>query len=122
MSQGSSDTLQAMASELKEEEKRVIHSLILLNPDLLTTQYKNSKGVATEAESYLKAENPVVAKNRFESAAKLALYEGDLTSAKAYLAKAVGLDRNSPFSAVLNDFGRVSRYVVESYKKPPRVS
>jgi hypothetical protein len=105
-----------MAMELSEEERRVVNSLILLNPDLLTAQYKNSKGLASEAETYVAAGNLVVARNRFESAAKLALYEGDSESAKAYLKKSVELAKESSFSIALNDFHKISTFVVESYK------
>ncbi len=116
MSQGSNDPLQTSVQELTEEERRAASSLLLLNPDLLTAQYNNSKALASEAESYAKAGNAAVAKNRFESAAKLALYEGNLESAKTYLEKAVAMERNSSFSIALNHFASISKYVVESYK------
>ncbi len=123
MSQGSVDPLQTTDKELSEDERRVVSSLVLLNPDLLTAQYNNSKVLASEAEGYAKAENLAVAKNRFESAAKLALYEGDLVSAKAYLEKAVAMEKNSSFSVALSSFANISKYVVESYKnKSVRVS
>ncbi len=116
MSQGSNDPAETTAQELAEDERRVVSSLMLLNPDLLTAQYHDSKALASEAESYAKAGNSAVAKNRFESAAKLALYEGNLESAKTYLEKVVTMERNSPFSAALNHFASISKYVVESYK------
>ncbi len=123
MSKGTTDPLQTPAQGLSEDEKRVVSSLILLNPDLLTAQYNNSKALASEAEGYVKAENLAVAKNRFESAAKLALYEGDLVSAKGYLEKAVAMEKNSLFGVALSKFADLSKYVVESYKsKSVRVS
>ena len=123
MSQGSINPLQTIDEGLSEDERRVVSSLRLLNPDLLTAQYNNSKALASEAEGYVKAENLAVGKNRFESAAKLALYEGDPVSAKEYLEKAVAMEKNSLFSFALSNFANISKYVVESYKiKSVRVS
>jgi len=102
--------------KLSEDKKRIAATLILLNPDLLIAQYPNSKALASTAEDLLKNGNSVVAKNRFASAAKLALYEGDPTSARAYLEKVVYIDKGSSFSVVLSNFGDFSTFVDEFYK------
>lgn len=108
--------MQITVQELTEEERRAASFIILLNPDLLISQYKSSQALASDAENYAKAGNSAVAKNRFESAGKLALYEGNLESAKTYLEKAVTMEKNSLFSVALNHFASISKYVVESYK------
>ena len=108
---------------LSEDEKRVASALVLLNPDLLMTQYPTSEALASEAESYATKGNVIVASNRFASAAKLALYEGDLSSARKYLEKTVTMDKSSSFPIALTNFDIVSKCVVEFYKsKSGRVS
>lgn len=119
MSLKSINPTQDTVQELTEDERRAVSSLVLLNPDLLTAQYHTSSALASEAESYAKAENSPVAKNRFESAAKLALYEGDPVSGKLYLEKAVAIEKNSAFGYALSHFERIAKYVVESYKSKP---
>ena len=108
--------MQTTTQELTEEERRAASSLILLNPNVLIAQYKNSKALAAEAETYSKAGNSLVAKNRFESAAKLALYEKDLPVAKAYLEKALVIEKDPPFDIALSHFHNIARFVAESYK------
>lgn len=102
--------------ELSEDERRTAATFVLLNPDLLKAQYPNSKTLATVAEGLLKNGNSVVAKNRFASAAKLALYEGDLASARAYLEKAVSIDEGSSYGLALSNFDKFSKFVVEFYR------
>ena len=119
------DSLLSVAEKmgLSEDERRVASVLVLLNPDLLMTQYPTSEVLASEAESYAKKGNVIVASNRFASAAKLALYAGDLSSARKYLEKTVTLDKNSSFAIALTNFDSVSKCVVEFYKsKSGRVS
>ena len=114
----SSDSFESIAEKLNltEDEKRTAATFVLLNPDLLKTQYPNSKTLATTAEALLKNGNSIVAKNRFASAAKLALYEGDVSSGKAYLEKAVSIDKGSSYGLALSNFDKVSKFVVEFYR------
>jgi hypothetical protein len=116
--QVSYDSFESIAERLKlsEDEKRTAATFVLLNPDLLKAQYPNSKTLATTAEGLLKNGNSVVAKNRFASAAKLALYEGDLASGRAYLEKAVSIDKGSSYGLALSNFDKVSKFVVEFYR------
>ncbi len=119
MSQDSDDPFQGIAEKmgLTEEARRAAASLVLLNPDLLTTQYKNSKTLASEGEDYDKKGNLPVARSRFASASKLALYEGDADSAKKYLQKAVSIDKTYPgIGSALSDFDSVSKAVIEFYR------
>ncbi len=119
MSQDSDDPFQSIAGKmgLTEEARLAAASLVLLNPDLLTAQYKNSKALASEGEDYAKNGNVPVARSRFSSASKLALYEGDLDSAKKYLQQAVGIDKTYPgIGNALNDFDSVSKAVIEFYR------
>ncbi len=119
MSQDSDGPFQGIAKkmELTEEARRATASLVLLNPDLLTTQYKNSKTLASEGEAYAKKGNLPVARSRFASASKLALYEGDPDSAKKYLQKAVSIDETYPgIGSALSDFDSVSKAVIEFYR------
>jgi hypothetical protein len=102
--------------ELTEEEKRAVDSMVLLNPELLKTQYSTSEGLAAEANRFASKDNKVVASNRFESAAKFALYEGNLSSAKEYLGKAVKLGRGSPFDIAFTNFDKIARCVSEFYR------
>jgi len=123
--QVSYESFESIAEKLKlsEDKKRAAATLVLLNPDLLVAQYPNSKAIASAAEDLLKNGNSVVAMNRFASAAKLALYEGDQASAKAYLEKVVSIDKGSSFGVVLSNFSDFSRFVDEFYKsKTGRVS
>lgn len=119
MSQDSGDLFQGIADKmgLKEEARRAAASLVLLNPDLLTAQYKNSKALASEGEDYVKKDNLPVARSRLASASKLALYEGNLDSAKKYLQKAVGIDKTYPgIGSALSDFDSVSKAIIEFYR------
>ena len=116
MSQESFESIAAKLA-LNEEKKQVAATLVLLNPDLLIAQYPNSKAIASAAEDLLKNGNSIVAKNRFASAAKLALYEGDPVSAKKYLERLVSIDQSSPYGSVLSNFDDFSRFADEFYKK-----
>jgi hypothetical protein len=111
-------TLGSIAEKLglSEKEKIAVNSLILLNPEVMKTQYPTSDALATEAEHFGAEGNKVVASNRFESAAKLALYEGNLNASKGYLEKAIAMGRASPFDVALNSFDKVAMCVVEYYK------
>lgn len=125
MSQMSSDSFQSIAEKvnLRADEKHVATMLVLLNPELLTQQYPNSKALASVADELLKKGNSIVAGNRFASAAKLAFYEGDSNSAKAYLEKAVSIDKGSSYDIVLRNFSNFAAFVGEFYKtKAGRVS
>ena len=114
----SEDFFESIAEKLKlsEDEKRVAAALVLLNPGLLVSQFPNSKALASAAEDLLKNGNSIVAENRYATAAKLALYEGDAASAKSYLEKVVSLDKGSSFGVVLSNFSDLSRFVDEFYK------
>jgi hypothetical protein len=116
--QVSYDSFESIAEKLNlsEDERRTAATFVLLNPDLLKAQYPDSKTLATTAEGLLENGNSVVAKNRFASAAKLALYEGDLASGRAYLEKAVSIDKGSSYDFALSNFDKVSKFVVEFYK------
>lgn len=104
--------------QLGNEEKQAAAELILLNPDLLLAQYKSSLELFSEGERYARDGNQLVAENRFASAAKLALYEGDPDNAKKYLEKSVAIDqtKNSSYKIASNHFDSVSKCVLEYYK------
>lgn len=104
--------------KLNDEQKRAVAELILLNPDLLVAQYKNSQALSTEAEQYAKNGNLLVAENRYASAIKLALHEGNADAAKGYLEKCVGLDltHNFAYTIALRDFNTISQCILEFYK------
>jgi hypothetical protein len=118
MSQLGAVTLDSIAEKLglSEKEKIAVNSLILLNPEVMKTQYPTSDALATEAEHFAAEGNKVVASNRFESATKLALYEGNMNASKGYLEKAVAMGRGSPFDIALSSFDKVAMCVVEYYK------
>lgn len=102
---------------LTDEERRAANSLVLLNADLLKAQYSTSEGIAAEGETLAGNGNKIVASNRFASACKLALYEGNTGSAKKYLERAVAMDTSSPSLGVaLSRFDSVSKCVVEFYR------
>jgi hypothetical protein len=107
----------AQKMSLNEDMKQLAATLILLNPDLLIAQYSKSNALATDAEELLKNGNSIVAKNRFASAAKLAFYEGDPSSAKRHLEKVVSIDQASAYGTVLSNFNDFSKFVDEFYKK-----
>lgn len=113
----SSDRFETVTEKLhlRQEEKLLARNLILLNPDLLKAQYRESKGLASEGEDFSKRGNAIVSSNRFASAAKLALYEGDKDAAKKYLEKAAALDKNSWYPNALKDFDNLSKCVREFY-------
>ena len=114
------DLFQTLAERMKlnGEQKRAAAELILLNPDLLVAQYKNSQALSTEAEQYAKDGNLLVAENRFASAVKLALHEGNPDPAKRYLERCVKLDltHNFAYKTALKDFDAISRCILEFYK------
>ena len=114
------DLFQTLAERMKlnGEQKRAAAELILLNPDLLVAQYKNSQALSTEAEQYAKDGNLLVAENRYASAVKLALHEGTPDPAKVYLEKCVKLDltHNFAYKTALNDFETISQCIVDFYK------
>lgn len=120
MAETGTDLFQSITERLKltDDEKRAAAELILLNPDLLLAQYKNSKELSSEAESYEKDGNLLVAENRFASALKLALYEGNSDLARKYLEKCVkfNVTRNSAYKIASNHFDVVSKCVIEFYK------
>lgn len=113
----SSDPFETVAErlQLRADEKLLARNLILLNPDLLKAQYRESRGVASEGEDFSKTGNAIVSSNRFASAAKLALYEGDKDAAKKYLEKAAELDKSSWYRKALQDFENISKCVREFY-------
>ena len=90
----------------------------MLNSDLLQAQYKNSKALSVEAETLTKNGNLVVAENRFASAAKLVLYEGDAGQAKKYLAKCIQVKqtKNSNYESVSDNFDTVSACVMKFHR------
>jgi hypothetical protein len=102
--------------KLSEDKKRALAELVLLNPDLLISHYKDSKGLASEAEESVKNGNVLVAGNRLASAAKLALYEGNSESARKYLERSISVNRNSPYESAVANFDNLSRYAAEFYK------
>ena len=114
------DLFQTFAERMKlnGEQKRAVAELILLNSDLLVAQYKNSQALSTEAEQYAKDGNLLVAENRFASAVKLALHEGNPDPAKGYLEKCVKLDltHNFAYKTALKDFDTISHCILEFYK------
>jgi hypothetical protein len=118
MSQLGAVTLDSIAEKigLSEKEKIAVNSLILLNPEVMKTQYPTSDALATEADHFAAEGNTVVASNRFESAAKLALYEGNMDASKKYLEKAIAMGRGSPFDIALSSFDKVAKYVIDYYK------
>lgn len=118
MSQLGIVTLENIAEKigLSQEEKIAVNSLILLNPEIMKTQYPTSEALATEAERYSGEGNKIVASNRFESAAKLALYEGNTSASRKYLEKAVEMGRGSPFDVALSSFDKIAKCVVDYYK------
>lgn len=118
MSQLGTVTLESIAEKigLTEKERIAVNSLILLNPEIMKTQYPTSDALATEAERYAGEGNKIVASNRFESAAKLALYEDNISASRKYLEKAVEMGRGSPFDVALSDFDKVAKCVVDYYK------
>jgi len=115
-----SDLFQSIADKRKltEGQKRAAAELILLNPDLLIAQYKNSQGLSSEAENYANLGNTLVAENRFATALKLALYENDLDSAKRYLERCLSVDQtnNLAYKLTQDNFELVSECVIEFYK------
>jgi hypothetical protein len=120
VSQTTTDLFQSITEKLKldDEQKRVAAELILLNPDLLQAQYKNSEALSLEAEDLTKNGNLAVAENRFATALKLALYEGDPTQAKKYLTECIKVNqaKNSIYKTVSDNFDSVSKCVVEYYR------
>jgi len=114
------DLLQTLTDRMKldDQQKRAIAELILLNPELLVNQYKNSQALSTEAEQYAKDGNLLVAENRYASAVKLALHEGNIQSAKRYLEECAKLDltHNFAYKTALNDFETISQCIVDFYK------
>lgn len=104
--------------KLNNEQKHAAAEMILLNPDLLIAQCKNSDSLSAEAEQYSKEGNRLVAENRFASAVKLALYEGKIDAAKRYLDNCVKLDQthNSAYPLALRNFESISECVVEFYR------
>ena len=115
------DVLQNIAERLKlsDEQRRAAAELILLNPDLLIAQYKNSQSLSSESEQFISEGNMLVAENRLASAAKLALFEGNRDSARKYLEKCLTVNQtnNSAYKTASGNFDVVSQCVVEFYKK-----
>jgi len=109
----------AEKSRLTEDEKRAARELILLNPELLTAQYKDSTSLSEEAERYSKEGNSLVAENRYASAVKLALYEGKPDAAKKFLQKclAANTSNNSAYELAKRNFDNVSEFVSDFYRK-----
>jgi len=118
MSQVGTITLESIAEKigLNEKEKVAVNSLILLNPEIMKTQYPTSDALAAEAQRYSEDGNKILASNRYESAAKLALYEGNISGSKGYLEKAIEMGRGPPFDTALNGFDKVAKCVVDYYK------
>jgi hypothetical protein len=120
MSQPQTDLLDSIAAKLRldDKQKRAEAELILLNPDLLLGQYKNSETLSIEAETLAKNHSLLVAENRFATALKLALYEGDLTQAKKNLTKCLKLNeaKNSIYKTVSEEFELVTECVQEFYR------
>lgn len=121
MSQASADPFEALAEEsrLTDEEKRAARELVLLNPELLTAQYKDSDALSEEAERYSKEGNSLVAENRYASALKLALFEGNREAAKKFLQKCLAANTtiNSAYEVARKNFETVSEFVLDFYKK-----
>ncbi len=122
MSEPQEVTLDSIAKklELTEEEKNAVNSLVLLNPEMMKAQYATSKELATEGENYAKEGNKAVAGNRFESAAKLALFERNVPGSRKFLEKAVELGRGSPFDVALKSFDKIASCVEDYYKNNSR--
>jgi len=120
VSQTTTDPFDSIVAKLKldDEQKHAAAELILLNPDLLLEQYKNSEGLSIEAETLTKNHNLVVAENRFATALKLALYEGDSAQARKYLTKCIKVNqaKNSIYKTVSEDFDVVSECVLKFYR------
>ncbi len=120
MAESGKDLFQTIAEKLRlsEDEKRAAAELILLNPDLLLAQYKNSEALSSEAEHYAKDGNLLVAENRFASALKLALYEGNPNLAKKFVEKCLAMNqtKNSAYKIASNHFDSVTKCVIEFYK------
>jgi hypothetical protein len=118
MSEPATDLFRTIAQKLNDEQKRAATELILLNPDLLVTLYKNSQSLLSEAERFINEGNMLVAENRLASAAKLALYEGNPDSAKKYLEKCLTVSQtnNSAYKIASSNFDAISQCVMEFYK------
>ena len=118
MSQVGVVTLESIAEKigLSEKEKLAVNSLTLLNPEVMKAQYPSSDALAAEAQRYVEEGNKVVAGNRYESAAKLALYEENMSASRKYLEKAIEMGRGSPFDIALSNFDKVAKCVVDYYK------
>jgi hypothetical protein len=120
VSQTATDHFDSITAKLKldDNEKHAAAELILLNPELLLEQYKNSDALSAEAESLKEKGNLVVAENRFATALKLALYEADPAKAKKYLAKCLKLNQanHAVYKTVSDNFDAVSKCVLESYR------
>lgn len=117
-SQVSSDPLAAIAERLNltENDKSLVTRLVLLNPDLLKAQYPNSQALASQAKELSENGNGAVSTNRYASAARLALYEGDVASAQKYLELAASMDKDSWYAVGPESFSKVSNCVLEYYK------
>lgn len=120
MSQTTADPLTSLAekSNLNEDEKRAARELVLVNPDLLISQYKNSMSLSEEAVRYQEEGNSLVAENRYASAVKLALHEGDPKAARKFLEKCIAANttNNSAYELAMKNFDTVSKFVLDFYK------
>jgi hypothetical protein len=120
VSQTANDPFDSITAKLKldDKEKDAAAELILLNPELLLGQYKNSDALSKEAEGLTENRNLVVAENRFATALKLALYEGDAAKAKKYLARCLKLDQanHTVYKTVMDNFDTLSKCVLEFYR------
>ena len=120
MSQANADVFETLVekSRLTEDEKRAAKELVLLNPELLTAQYKDSASLSEEAERYSKEGNSLVAENRYASAVKLALYEGKREAAGKFLQKclAANTTNKSAYELAKKNFENVSEFVSNFYK------
>ena len=117
-SQVTFDSLTAIADRLNltENEKSLVTRLVLLNPDLLKAQYPNSQALASQAKELSENGNSAVSTNRYVSAARLALYEGDAALAQKYLESAASVEKDSWYAVGPESFSRVSNCVLEYYK------
>jgi hypothetical protein len=120
MSQAGLDAFETLAEQtrLSEDQKRAARELVLLNPELLTGQYKDSASLSKEAERYSKDGNSLVAENRYASAVKLALYEGNPEAAKKLLQKCLiaNTTNNSAYELAKKHFDSVSEFVLAFYR------